>query len=159
VSTDHSKRLVHVGSAALNAMRMEKAYRSGHEITNEVTLVEADLMRFSRDSGFQGAGISTAPAKRWVLAYLQLDEPGENEPQADPLGSETVWHDGVACGHISSGGYGYGIGHYLAFAYLQTAIATPGTEVEIHIMGTPRRAVVMKDALRDPENLLPRMDG
>ncbi len=159
VATRHSSELVHVGSAALNAMRMEKAYRSGHEITNEVTLAEADVMRFSRDSGFQGAGVSTASATRWVLAYMQLDEPGENEPLADPLGSETIWHEGVAVGHISSGGYGYGVGHYLAFGYVSPDVARPGTEVEIQVIGATRRAVVMEAAVWDTENLRPRVDG
>ena len=47
-STSHSTGLVHVGSTALNAVRMEKAYRSGQEITNEVTVAEADVTRFAR---------------------------------------------------------------------------------------------------------------
>ena len=151
-------RPVHVGSAALNAMRMEKAYRSGHEITNEVTLAEADVMRFSRNDGFQGAGIATSPARRWKLACLQLDEPGPDEAAADPIGSETVLYRGKPAGHISSGGFGYGIGHYLAFCYLPPALARPGTEVTVLVLGQPRRAVVVEGVVRDPENRLPRTD-
>jgi glycine cleavage system aminomethyltransferase T len=94
VSTPHSENLVHIGSATLNAVRMEKAYRSGSEITNEVTITEADVARFSRDGGFQGADRSLEPATRWVLAYLRLDEPAADAVQCDPLGSESVWHAG-----------------------------------------------------------------
>ena len=54
LSTSHSDGMVHIGSATLNSVRMEKAYRSGSEITNEVTVTEADVARFARDSGFQG---------------------------------------------------------------------------------------------------------
>jgi glycine cleavage system aminomethyltransferase T len=82
VSTPHSENLVHIGSATLNAVRMEKAYRSGSEITNEVTITEADVARFSRDGGFQGADRSLEPATRWVLAYLRLDEPAADAVQS-----------------------------------------------------------------------------
>lgn len=161
-ATCHSGDMVHVGSAALNAMRMEKAWRSGHEITSEVTLAEAGIMRFSRYSGFQGAEISATPPTRWVLACFQFDEPPDSDSgptlQADPLGSETIWHNDQPVGHISSGGYGYDVGHYLAFGYVKPAIARPGTEVQVFIMGAPRWAVVLPNAVRDPENRLPRTD-
>ena len=52
--------MVHVGAATLNALRMEKAYNSGQEVTNEVTLAKAVLTRFCRDGGFQGAEASLA---------------------------------------------------------------------------------------------------
>ena len=36
------------GSFAMNVMRMEKAFKGAGELTNEVTLPEADVMRFAR---------------------------------------------------------------------------------------------------------------
>lgn len=156
MDTQDSHDLVHVGSAALNAMRMEKSYKSGHEITNEVTLTEADLMRFSRTEGFQGADISTRAAERWLLAYIQLDEPEDKQPKADPLGSETIWHNGQAVGHVSSGGFGYSVNHYLVFGYVKPAIAVAGCEVEVVVMGSRRRGVVLADAIWDPNNERPR---
>ncbi len=159
VSSPHSDRLVHVGSATLNSVRMEKAYRSGSEITNEVTLAEADVTRFSRPSGFQGAGLSLAPAQRWVLAYLQIDEPAENAVQADPIGSESIWFEGNSVGQISSGGYGYDAGRYLAFAYIRPELNQIGTELEVLIMGEARRALVTEQCVYDADNLLPRTDA
>ena len=158
VRTSDTNRLTHIGSATLNAIRMEKAYKSGHEITNEVTLREADVTRFSRDSGFQGSEFSLSPATRWVLAYLQIDEPDSAAPQADPLGSESVWHGNHSVGQISSGGYGYGCGHYLAFAYVKPEYATPGTELSVLILNTPRRAIVLDKPVYDPDNKLPVTD-
>jgi dimethylglycine dehydrogenase len=158
-STPNSSDLIHVGSATLNAMRMEKAYRSGHEITNEVTIAEADIARFSRNDGFQGAERSLAPAPRWILVYLKLDEPGPGEPQADPLGSETVTCNGKSVGRISSGGFGYGIGNYLAFAYVNPDVSVPGTELRVSVLGNSRRAVILDQATWDPGNLLPRSDN
>ncbi len=158
VSTSHSGDLVHVGSATLGSVRMEKAYRSGHEITNEVTITEADVARFARDEGFQGAELSLQPAERWVLTYLQLDEPAADAPQADPLGSESVWYEGESVGQISSGGYGYDQGHYLAFAYVNPKVNVVGTELEVMVLGEPRKATVVEQCVYDPENLLPRVD-
>jgi dimethylglycine dehydrogenase len=158
VSSPHSEGLVHIGSATLNAVRMEKAYRSGSEITNEVTLTEADVTRFSRQGEFQGAEISLKPASRWVLAYLQLDEPAVDSVQCDPLGSESVWYEGQPVGQISSGGYGYDQGRYLAFAYIRPDLNQVGTEFEVLVMGEPRRAEIVEQCAYDPQNLLPRAE-
>ncbi len=156
VSTKHSPGLVHIGSATLNSVRMEKAYRSGSEITNEVTITEADVARFSRDGGFQGAEQSLQPASRWVLAYLQLDEPASDEVRCDPLGSESVWYAGNPVGQISSGGYGYDAGKYLAFAYIRPELNIVGTEFEVLAMGGSRRAVIIEQCVYDNQNDLPR---
>ena len=158
VSTPNSEAMVHIGSATLNAVRMEKAYRSGAEITNEVTLTEADVTRFSRQDGFQGAEASLKPATRWVLAYLQLDEPSSDAVSCDPLGSESVWHEGKPVGQISSGGYGYEQGRYLSFAYIRPELNQVGTEFEVMVMGEPRRAVIAEQCVYDPQNLLPRSE-
>jgi len=158
MATSCSAEIVHIGSATLNSVRMEKAYRSGSEITNEVTINEADVRRFSRASGFQGAEISLLPATRWVLAYLQLDEPSAVSVQADPLGSESVWYQGESVGQISSGGYGYDQGRFLAFAYISPALNIVGNEFEVLVMGEPRRAVIVEQCVYDPQNLLPRSE-
>ena len=158
VSTPHSAGMVHIGSATLNSVRMEKAYRSGSEITNEVTITEGDVARFARDGGFQGAEASLKVAERWVLAYLQLDEPAADAVQCDPLGSESVWHQGKPVGQISSGGYGYDQGKYLAFAYIKPALNEVGNEFEVLVMGEPRRAVIVEQCVYDPQNLRPRAE-
>jgi dimethylglycine dehydrogenase len=158
VSTSHSEGMVHIGSATLNSVRMEKAYRSGSEITNEVTITEADVARFARDGGFQGAAASLEPAERWVLAYLQLEEPSADAVQCDPLGSESVWHDGRPVGQVSSGGYGYDQGRYLAFAYIRPELKRVGNEFEVLVMGEARRAVIVEQCVYDPQNQLPRAE-
>jgi dimethylglycine dehydrogenase len=159
MATENSDLIVHIGSATLNSVRMEKAYRSGNEITNEVTLTEGNVERFSRGSGFQGAEQSLEPATRWVLSYLQIDEPQANEIQCDPIGSESVWCQGKPIGQISSGGYGYDVNHYLAFAYIKPELNQSGNEFEVLIMGKPRRAIVIEQCVYDPDNELPRTDA
>jgi dimethylglycine dehydrogenase len=151
--------MVHVGAAALNALRMEKGYKSGHELTNEVTLAEAKVTRFARPTGFQGAEVGLAEPKTWALAYLQLEEPSAGGPNADPLGSESVWAEGECVGAIASGGFGYGVSAYLAWAYVKPAWAAPGTELQVMVLGELRRARILAEPVLDLENLRPRADG
>ncbi len=48
--------MLDTGSFAMNAMRMENAFKGAGELTNEVTLAEADVMRFVKlDKDFIGA--------------------------------------------------------------------------------------------------------
>ena len=52
------------GSFAMNAMRMEKMFKGAGELTNEVTLPEADVMRFVRlDNDFVGKAATEASAQ------------------------------------------------------------------------------------------------
>ena len=159
VAAGAPRGLVHVGSAALNALRMEKGYKSGHELTNEVTLAEAELTRFSRPEGFQGAEISLAAPDKWQLAYLRLEEPAEGRPAADPLGSESVWFEDRCVGSIASAGYGYGVEACLAWAYVKPAQAVPGTALAVMVLGELRPARVLAEPVWDAENRRPRADA
>lgn len=117
---------------------MEKAYKSCHEITNDVTLAEADLPRFARAGGFQGAERSRAEPNRWKISPLKLEEPGGLD--AEPLGPEPVWKDGAGLGSVDSGGYGYAAGAFLAWAYLRTDLEAPGTALDMMTLGATRAA-------------------
>ncbi|MGI9412588.1 MAG: FAD-dependent oxidoreductase, partial [Hyphomicrobiales bacterium] len=107
------------GSYALNAMRLEKGFKGASELTNEVTLPEADVMRFCKlDKGdFIGreATLRSQEGDRpWACVYLDVVA-----GDADCLGSETVYLNGRRVGAISSGGYGHWVGRSLAFAYVE----------------------------------------
>ncbi len=71
------------GSFAMNVMRMEKGFKGAGELTNEVTLPEADVMRFAKlDKDYLGlTPRGKAPEARdrhlpWVCAYLEIDPDG-----------------------------------------------------------------------------------
>ena len=155
ITTGGEAGLVHVGMAALNSMRMEKAYLSGQEVTNEVTLAEAGLERFARQSGFQGAEASLTAAHRWRLALLRLEEP-PGGAEADPVGSESVWKDGEMAGTVSSGGFGYDTGAWLSWAYLRPSLARAGERLEVMVLGRRRAAEVLAQAPFDAHNLRTR---
>ncbi|MBC6441509.1 MAG: FAD-dependent oxidoreductase [Rhodospirillales bacterium] len=149
------------GSFAMNAMRMEKGFKGAGELTNEVTLPEADVMRFVKlDKGEFVGKVRTeasAAANRlpWVCAYLEIEPDGDT----DGHGGEAVQLGGRTVGTTSSIAFGHTVGKILAFAYVQPEAAEPGTELDVVIMGKPRRARVLAEPAYDPASTLPRTDA
>ncbi len=150
--------LVNYGSFAMNAMRMEKAFKGAGELTNEVNLPEADVMRFVKlDKDFRGKAATLAATQnplRWLCVYLGISD----HPSNDGNGGEAILANGLQVGTVSSIAYGHSTGKLLAFAYVRAEHGKPGTELEVVIMGEPRRATVLADAVYDADSLLPRMD-
>ena len=61
------------GSFAMNAMRMEKGFKGAGELTNEVTLPEADVMRFVKmDKDFVGKAADAGQPERRHALDLRL---------------------------------------------------------------------------------------
>jgi glycine cleavage system aminomethyltransferase T len=56
------------------------------------------------------------------------------------LESGSVWYEDRSVGQISSGGYGYDQGRYLAFAYIKPSLNRVGNEFEVLVMGELRCA-------------------
>ena len=150
--------IAHYGSFAMNAMRMEKMFKGASELTNEVTLPEADMMRFARldkPSGFVGREATLKSVKRtdrpWQCAYLEIDA-----DDADCLGGEAILAGGERTGAVSSGAWGPSVSASLAFGYVRPEHAAPGTDLEVLVLGEPRPARVLAEARHDPGSLLPR---
>lgn len=150
--------IAHYGSFAMNAMRMEKMFKGASELTNEVTLPEADVMRFARldkPGGFIGLEATRRSAERpdrpWQCAYLEVDA-----NDADCLGGEAIFAGSERTGAVSSAAWGPSVGASLAFGYVRPEHATPGTELEVLVLGEPRPARVLARARYDPDNLRPR---
>ncbi len=155
---DHG--IANFGAYALNSMRMEKAYRGLHsELTNEITLIEADMERFfapdKLDGGdFVGREATLKRKQNGVaikLAYVEVDATDN-----DVVGGEPVFVDGKCVGVATSGGYGHATAKSLAFVYVPPDSATPGSEMEIGLLGERRKAVVLADSAYDPGNEKPR---
>ncbi|HAR53023.1 MAG TPA: glycine cleavage system protein T, partial [Roseovarius nubinhibens] len=126
------------------------------ELTNEVTLAEADVLRFARtDKEYIGREATLAPARRFVCAYLEITPDGAH----DGHGGEAVLLQGKVVGSTASVAYGHSCGKILAFAYVRPDANLAGTEVEVVIAGTPRPARILGAPAYDPEGLLPRTDA
>jgi dimethylglycine dehydrogenase len=140
----------------MNVMRMEKGFKGAGELTNEVTLPEADVMRFARiDKDYLGkAQTLDGDDAAWVCAYLEIEPDGE----IDGHGGEAVLLDGKVVGSTASVAYGHTVGKILAFAYLK-----PRPRARHRAGGghprQPRAARVLAEPAYDPQSLLPRTDA
>ncbi|MDH3376620.1 MAG: FAD-dependent oxidoreductase [Gammaproteobacteria bacterium] len=140
------------GVYAMNALRIEKGYRGmGAELTNEITMVEADMERFvNYDNDFigrQATQNSKQQGARIQLVYMTVDA-----DDAEARGNEPIFADGKSIGVSTSGGYGYTVGASIAFAYVDPAFTAPGTQLEIEILGKRRGCRVEAEPLWDPRN-------
>ncbi|MFA8386489.1 MAG: FAD-dependent oxidoreductase [Pelagibaca sp.] len=143
------------GSFAMNVMRMEKGFKGAGELTNEVTLAEADVLRFARtDKDYLGKDKTLSTDLPWVCAYLEIEPDGH----IDGHGGEAVTLDGRVVGSTASVAYGHTVGKILAFAYIKPYAAAPGTALDVIIHGKPRGARVLGEPAYDPQSLLPRAD-
>ncbi|WP_416370229.1 FAD-dependent oxidoreductase [Tritonibacter mobilis] len=144
------------GSFAMNVMRMEKGFKGAGELTNEVTLAEADVLRFARtDKSYLGKEQTLNTDLPWVCAYLEIEPDGE----IDGHGGEAVLLGGEVVGSVASIVFGHTVGKILAFAYIKPRAAVPGTGLEVVIHGAARAACVLGEPAYDPQSLLPRMDA
>ena len=154
-----SHGVVDYGSFAMNTMRMEKMFKGAGELTNEVTLPEADVMRFVKlDKEYIGKAQTISSMEStlpWVCAYLAIEPNGVE----DGHGGEAVLLNNNVVGSTASVTFGHSVGKILAFAYIKPAAAVAGTELQVVIAGEPRNARVLDKPAYDPESLLPRTDS
>ena len=143
--------LTDFGLYAVNSLRLEKGYRGwGAELTNEVTMIDADMARFLRldKDDFTGKRATLEQQDRnFQLVYFEVDA-----TDSDVRGSEPLYHGDVCVGVTTSGGYGHYVRKSLGFGYVPPALAQPGTELGVDLLGERRPARVLKDPVYDPAN-------
>ena len=154
--------LVQCGVGAMRSMRVEKGYRVwGGDIYTEHNPYEAGMgwmVKLKKESDFVGkealtairADIKANGLKR-RLVTITIDSPA-----AVPTGNEPVYgtngSSGKVVGQITTGGYGYSIGKYIAFGYLPIEYTKPGTKLEVEYLTERYPAMVEEDCLFDPQN-------
>jgi glycine cleavage system aminomethyltransferase T/glycine/D-amino acid oxidase-like deaminating enzyme len=146
----HVEGVTPAGYRAIEALRLEKGYRAwGSDLNSETTPYEAGLgFAVKRDKGeFIGRdALDDNPPTRLVCLVL-------DDPRAIALGSEAVRAGEDLVGRVTSGGYGYAVGASIAFAYVPTSHAAPGTRVEVDIFGDWVPAEVRAEPLYDPSGV------
>jgi len=141
------------GMYALSSLGKEKAYYSwGIELINEITLIEAGMLRFvDFDKGdFVGREALIRRQQEqlaWNIVYVEVDA-----VDAEVRGSEPALDGDKVIGVTTSGAYGYAVKKSLAFVYVPPEYAEPGTTFDIEILGRRRRAQVLAEAAYDPRN-------
>jgi dimethylglycine dehydrogenase len=147
----HGMRLF--GTYAMNSLRMEKAYRGwGAELTNEVTMIGADMERFlafKKDfigkAATQQAKAEGPPLK---LVYMAVESRG-----SDCYGNEPVYDADRLIGITTSGAYGHATAQSLAFAYIDPVLAMHSNSLEILMMGRRCPARILSEPAWDSKNL------
>ena len=143
--------LTDFGLHAVNSLRLEKGYRGwGAELTNEVTMIDADMARFLRldKEDFTGKRATLEQQDRnFQLVYFEVDA-----TDSDVRGSEPLYHGDACVGVTTSGGYGHYVRKSLGFGYVPPALAQPGTELGVDLLGERHPARVLKDPVYDPAN-------
>jgi 4-methylaminobutanoate oxidase (formaldehyde-forming) len=139
------------GYKAIESLRLEKGYRVwGSDVTSIDTPFEAGLgfaVRMDKVDfiGRDALEVAGAPARRLVALVL-------DDPRTIALGSEPVRVDGRVVGRVTSGGYGYTVGHSIAYAYLPADDAVADRRVEVVVFGQTVGAQVRTESLYDPTN-------
>ena len=149
--------LKHCGYHALNALRMEKAYRHwGHDITDEDTPLEAGLtfaVKMDKPGGFIGRDAlvlqkESGLRQRLVVFVLKSSEPMlyHNEP---------IWQGDRIAGYIRSGMYAHALGAACGLGYVTTADggvvgAIEPDAYEIEIAGVRYPATASLKPMYDP---------
>ncbi len=142
------------GMRAMDSLRMEKTYRMwGQDLTRDYTVFEAGLDRFVHlDKGdFIGRDALIRQKQDGVPQCFVTIEV-HDVTDADPMGNEPLYRDGEMIGRATAGAYGHWVGKSLAIGYVKTGLETPGTGLEIEILGKRYPATVIPESPHDPEN-------
>lgn len=148
-----SHGIANFGVYAVNSLRMEKAYKAwAAELTNEITLVEADMERFfaAGKGDFIGKAATLKVKEEGIttkLVYLEV-EPGES----DVHGGEPVFDGDRPIGVTTSGAYGHSTGKGLGFAYVEPDYAVTGRKIDLELLGKRRWAKVLAEPVWDPNS-------
>ena len=141
------------GLYAVNSLRMEKAYAGwGAELTNEVTMIDADMERFMKLSkanfiGKEATLRQQQEERLFQLVYFEIEA-----TDSDVHGGEPIFISDKCIGITTSGGYGHFTQKSLGFGYVDPTNSKPGTALDVDLLGERCRATVLKDPIYDPAN-------
>ena len=149
-----------IGFYAVNAMRMEKAYKAwGVELTVEHTVWELGLDRFisTENRDFIGREAIIAdrkkPLKRRIY-YCEIES-----IDSDPIGGEAVFQDGALVGVLVSGAFGPRVEKCLGFVLLDCAAVSSNQPLLAEMIGNKCALTIIDEPAFDPMNERPRIAG
>lgn len=146
-----SRGMTAFGSAAMNVLRMEKAYRSAHELSNDVSPLEVDLLRMVKDEpdfiGRQALTDRRTAPGRTRIAYVEL-----HGTEHEPLGGEAVLHNDRVVGTLTSAAHSPTLARTFCFVFVPPALTEPGTELELSLFGELVPMTVLSEPAFDPKN-------
>ena len=146
--------VIDVGMYALLSLRIEKGFGIwSREFSRDYTARESGLDRFVAYDKPDFIGREAAqrerdasPKRRLVLLQIA---PGDAE--ANFL--EPIWAGDQRVGFVTSAAYGHTCDRSLAMGYVVTAVAVPGTALEVTVLGERRGCRVLGEPAVDPQGL------
>ena len=142
------------GLYAMDSLRVDKCYRGWKsDLESGYTPFDASLDRFvdlakpdfvGREAVLQ----EKAQGSVWRFVPLIFDEDGDAEPGY----CAQVFQNGVNVGLTTSGVWSHTLKKSVALAYVKTALASPGTRLEVEVFGQMKTATVHAEPLYDPKN-------
>ncbi|KAK1148856.1 hypothetical protein N8T08_008741 [Aspergillus melleus] len=152
--------LVAAGRSALNALRLEKGYRTyGTDMTTEHDPFEAgvtDAVAVNKRDDYVGKAAlarrsAQSPTRR--LRCLTVDD-----GRSVVLGKEPVFRNGKAVGYVTTAAFAYSVQKPAVYAWLP-GDASEGEKIEIEYFGRRIKATVTREPLYDPQGSRMRADG
>ncbi|MGB1251256.1 MAG: GcvT family protein [Candidatus Promineifilaceae bacterium] len=141
------------GTGALRSMRVEKGYRLwGADIDTKTNPYESGMgWMVKLDKGdFVGRDalvkLKAAPLTRKLVTITSDD------PSAVVTGNEPIFLNGELVGRVTSGNYGYSVGKYVAFGYVDIAHAKRGTQLEVEYLAERYPFKIERATLFDRKN-------
>ena len=122
------------GLGARDVLRLEAGLPlHGHELSPDITPIEAGLSRFvRRDGGFNGADVLDHQRVYGTARRLVgLTMPGRSAPRAE----YDVLADGRVVGTVSSGSFSPTLDRCIAMAFVDASHTAPGTKLQVDIRG------------------------
>lgn len=147
--------MIAAGAGALDSLRLEKGYRLwGQDLRPDDNPFEAGLewvVRLDKEDfiGRHALLQHKAAGVQRRLCCMAFDT-----PDGMALGKEPIFSGERCVGYVTSANYGYAVGKHILYGYLPSALATPGTQLEVEYFGVRHRATVVAEPLYDPPSLL-----
>ena len=140
--------MIAAGRGAFTSLRLEKGYRAfGTDMTFEHDPYEAGLGFAVKIAKPEFLGRESVLRRRdEVRRQLCCLTTGQDVV----MGKEPVYSGSDVVGYVTSAAYGYCVGVGIAYAWLPSTLAEPGTPVEIGYFDTRVRATVAAEPLFDP---------
>jgi aminomethyltransferase len=140
-------RVKPVGLGARDSLRLEGGLcLYGHDIDTTTSPVEGALTwsiqkRRREEGGFPGAVRIQSELRNGTKRLRVGIQPGGRQPARE--GTE-IFRDGRRIGVVTSGGFGPSVNGPVGMGYVETAFATPGTDITLVVRGKELPAKVAK---------------
>jgi len=140
-----------VGLGARDTLRLEMRYALyGNDIDQTANPLEAGLgwvVKLAKGDFIGRSAIEKVKAegvRRKLVGFEMVD-------RAVPRHGYKIFKDGREVGVVTSGSYGPAVDKYIGLGYVAAEFAQEGTEIDVEVRGTPRRARIIPTPFYPPK--------